>query len=78
MRALQSSWWGWDAGSRCFHWRWPAWYRNTIQDGLEVHFPHGKPSFQSAQRDIRGEAAKKKVIEKLAKMIHRVHRARRR
>jgi hypothetical protein len=68
IRAQRASWWEWDDGSRCFYWRWPGWYMNTIRDGLEVHFPGERPRFRSAQQDIRGEAAKAKVIEKLMKM----------
>jgi hypothetical protein len=45
IRAQRASWWEWDDGSRCFHWRWPGWYTNTIRDGLEVHFPAEKPRF---------------------------------
>jgi hypothetical protein len=70
-RMMESSWWGWDDGSRCFHWRWPKWYRECIRDGLEVHFPGSKPNFKRAQKDIRGEDAKAKVIEKLRKMAER-------
>jgi hypothetical protein len=71
IRAQRASWWEWDDGSRCFHWRWPGWYMNTIRDGLEVHFPGEKPRFRWAQRDIRGEAAKAKVAKKLEKMRKR-------
>jgi hypothetical protein len=74
IRAQRASWWEWDDGSRCFYWRWPGWYINTICDGLEVHFVGEKPRFRLAQRDIRGEAAKAKVIEKLMKMRKRRYR----
>ena len=46
-RALSSSWWVWDMGSRCFPWRWPEFYRSTIQDGLAVwHTAVHKPWFR--------------------------------
>jgi hypothetical protein len=71
IRAQRANWWEWDNGSRCFDWRWPGRYMNTIRNGLEVHFPGEKPRFRSAQRDIRGAAAKVKVTEKLEKMRKR-------
>jgi hypothetical protein len=70
-RAAKTSWWGWDAGSRPFHWRWPTFYQGVIRDGLEVHFQSAPPKYRRAQRDIKDEDIKAKVIAKLKKVRER-------
>jgi hypothetical protein len=37
-RLANSEWWEWSDGSAPAHWRWPKWFRETIQDGLPVWF----------------------------------------
>jgi hypothetical protein len=51
-RAANALWWTWDDGSRPFHWRWPAWYKSTIRDGLKVHFQSSKPTYRKPQREL--------------------------
>jgi hypothetical protein len=38
LRALKSTWWSWEDGSRPFHWRWPEDYQVRIRDGIPVYF----------------------------------------
>jgi hypothetical protein len=66
-RAAKTSWWGWDEGSRPFHWRWPKFYQEVIRDGLKVHFQERPPEYKKPQRDIPDDAMKLKVIKKLMK-----------
>jgi hypothetical protein len=66
-RAAETSWWGWDSGSRPFHWRWPKFYQEVIRDGLKVHFQSAPPKYTKSQRDIPDEAMKMQVIKKLLK-----------
>ena len=68
LRAALSSWWGWDDGSRPFHWRWPEFYRERIRDGLKVHFQNPPPRYQIPQRDVLDPETKAKVVEKLPKV----------
>jgi hypothetical protein len=70
-RAAKCSWWGWDDGSRPFHWRWPTHYQTVIRDGLSVYFQSQPPKYRKAQRDISEADIKKKVIDKLAKVRKR-------
>jgi hypothetical protein len=70
-RSAKSSWWGWDDGSRPFHWRWSSHYQTVIRDGLKVHFQNHPPNYRKAQRDIFDEAIKEKVKKKLAKVRER-------
>jgi hypothetical protein len=35
-RAMETPWWEWTDGSTPFLWRWPAFYLETIRDGLRV------------------------------------------
>jgi hypothetical protein len=66
-RAAETSWWGWDAGSRPFHWRWPSYYHIVIRDGLKVHFKDTPPRYRVGQRDMSDESMKLLVIKKLLK-----------
>jgi hypothetical protein len=70
-RAAKTSWWGWDAGSRPFHWRWPPFYQEVIRDGLKVHFQEPPPKYLKSQRDIRNDDIKLQVIKKLLKVRQR-------
>mmetsp|Transcript_18229 Transcript_18229/g.45121 ORF Transcript_18229/g.45121 Transcript_18229/m.45121 type:complete len:1319 (-) Transcript_18229:2184-6140(-) len=67
-RALNSSWWEWDDGSRPFHWRWPAWYRQTIRDGLKVHLRGKSPTYRSPQKDEKNPQIKEAIKKKLSKV----------
>jgi hypothetical protein len=53
---------------RPFHWRWPTFYQGVIRDGLEVHFQSTPPKYGRAQRDIKDEEVKAKVMAKLTKV----------
>jgi hypothetical protein len=70
-RAARTSWWGWDSGSRPFHWRWPKFYQDVIRDGLKVHFQSAPPKYTRSQRDMPDEAMKLLVIKKLMKARQR-------
>jgi hypothetical protein len=70
-RAAETSWWGWDLGSRPFHWRWPSFYQEVIRDGLKVHFQDTPPKYRKSQRDMSDEAMKLQVIKKLLKARER-------
>ena len=35
--AMKATWWGWDAGSALFFWRWPDAFRKEARDGTPVH-----------------------------------------
>jgi hypothetical protein len=48
-RAAKTSWWGWDEGSRPFHWQWPTFYQEVIRDGLKVHFQERPPEYKKPQ-----------------------------
>jgi hypothetical protein len=65
-RVADSSWWEWDEGSAPLYWRWPAEYRNTIRDGLEIWIRGPKPKFQRPQRPEKDPATRAKVVKKLA------------
>jgi hypothetical protein len=64
----ECSWWGWEAGSRPFHWRWPTFYNEVIRDGLKVHFWEPPPKYHRSQRNISSKAVKLQVIKKLLKV----------
>jgi hypothetical protein len=67
-RALWSTWWGWDDGSRPFHWRWPEEYQERIRDRIKVHLQHDPPCCHVPQRDTKDPDTKAKVIGKLSKV----------
>jgi len=70
-RAADSSWFGWDDGSRPFHWRWPLFYQSTIRDGLRVHFHSPKPEYTTAQQDTKDTAIKSLMTQKLEAVVAR-------
>jgi hypothetical protein len=72
-RAANSSWFKWEDGSRPFHWRWPEFYQQVIQDGLKVHFTSAKPSYKKSQKGTRDKATRAKIIRKLEKVRARRH-----
>jgi hypothetical protein len=67
-RAAWSTWWGWDDGSRPFHWRWPEEDHERIRDGIKVHLQHDPPCYRVPQRDTKDPDIKAKVIGKLTKV----------
>jgi hypothetical protein len=70
-RAARSSWWGWDDGSRPFHWRWPKWYARVIRDGLPVHFRGQKPTYRKPQRDAKDGVTRDRMKRKLSAVRER-------
>jgi hypothetical protein len=70
-RAAKTTWWGWECGSRPFHWRWPKFYQEVIRDGLKVHFQDIPPKYKKSQRDMPNEAMKLQAIKKLLKARER-------
>jgi hypothetical protein len=70
-RAAKTSWWGWEAGSCPFHWRWPPFYQEVIRDGLKVHFQEPPTKYRRSQQDIDDAAIKLQVIKKLMKVRER-------
>jgi hypothetical protein len=70
-RLADSSWWEWDEGSAPLYWRWPAEYRTTIRDGLEIWMCGPKPKYQKAQRPEKDRDTHAKVVKKLDKVRKR-------
>ena len=62
---------GWDAGVDPVDWGWPTFYQGVIRGGLKVNFQSSPPKYRRAQRDIKDEEVKAKVIEKLTKVRER-------
>jgi hypothetical protein len=70
-RAANSAWFGWEDGSRPFHWRWPEFYQRIIRDGLEVFFVSKKPEFKRPQAGTHCPDMKEKMRCKLDKVRKR-------
>jgi hypothetical protein len=70
-RAANASWWTWDDGSCPLHWRWPAWYKNTIRDGLKVHFQSSKRTYRKPQRDAPDGATRERMRDQPDKVRKR-------
>lgn len=66
-RASKATWWNWDDGSRPFHWRWPAEYRDRIRDGIPVFFQHQFNHYRVPQKDEKDPALKAQLTQKLQK-----------
>lgn len=49
-RAINSSWWEWDNGSRLFFWRWPAEVLDEVRDGTKPFFRRDPPCWVKPQR----------------------------
>jgi hypothetical protein len=67
-RTGSSSWWNWDDGTRPLHWRWPAFYVQTIRNGLPVHFKSTKPKSLQPQQGTKDEVLKSQVCDKIRKI----------
>jgi hypothetical protein len=72
-RALKSTWWSWEDGSRPFHWRWPEDYQVRIRDGIPVYFVTAPPIYLKPQRDEKDPPVKRQVTAKLAKARERCY-----
>jgi hypothetical protein len=70
-RAAKTSWWGWECGSRPFHWRWPKFYEEIIRDGLKLHFKETPPRYKRSQQDIPENRMKLQFVKKLMKARER-------
>ena len=64
-RTAEASWWTWDAGSACLHWNWPAFYRETIRDGMSVLFKQAPPRYFKPQKDEPDLSIKRQMTEKI-------------
>jgi hypothetical protein len=64
-RAATASWWTWDTGSRCLHWKWPIFYQMVIRDGLDVLLIQSPTPYLRAQRGEADGTIRKQVMEKL-------------
>ena len=70
-RAADSSWWQWDAGSRCFFWRWPEDYMIPIRDGVEPWIFGELPKYTRAQRGEKNPQQRARMVEKLSTVLRR-------
>ncbi len=70
-RAMWSSWWDWDAGSRPFFWRWPPDSQELMRDGMMVYFVDKAPVYVEGQPRDRDPESKALTEEKLQKVIDR-------
>jgi hypothetical protein len=65
-RAMETTWWEWTNGSTPFFWRWPAFYLETIRDGLRVWFDDKEvPCNKLPQRREHDEDVRRKMRGKL-------------
>ena len=65
-RAMETTWWEWTDGSTPFFWRWPAFYLETIRDGLRVWFDDKEvPCNKLPQRREHDEDVRRKMRGKL-------------
>jgi hypothetical protein len=62
---MSSSWWGWDAGSTLFFWRWPKEFRKEARDGTHVRISGMIPKYRQPQRMVQAYLYKDKILAKL-------------
>lgn len=67
-RGSDSSWWRWDAGSRCHFWRWPDEFREAVRDGQAHWLVSELPKFRRPQRKPVDEERLGKEAEKINKV----------
>ena len=67
-RIADSTWWEWDAGSWCAHWKWPFWYQGVIRDGLPVRFWYTPDRWRRPQRRANTQEMHEASIKKLQKV----------
>ena len=67
-RVANSTWWEWNDGSRCMHWLWPEWYRETIRDGLKVWFNKRPARWRQPQKGGKTPAEHEFMKKKLKKV----------
>jgi hypothetical protein len=48
---MRASWWGWDAGSSLFFWRWPSEFRKEARDGTPVRISGSLPMYCKLQQE---------------------------
>ena len=65
-RAMGSSWWEWDAGSRPFFWRWHGDYFQQIRDGVPPMF------VEEPQRWVRPQQCEAKTKQMVQKKLDNV------
>jgi hypothetical protein len=64
-KGMSSSWWGWDAGSTLFLWRWPKEFRKEARDGTHVRVSGMLPKYRQPQRMVQADLYKDKILAKL-------------
>ena len=68
-KAEQASFWEWDLGSALFFWRWPEHYQDIARKGIAPMFDSAPPRSKERQLKYHDEAIRKKVREKLDKVL---------
>jgi hypothetical protein len=64
-RGMLSSWWGWDAGSTLFFWRWPKEFCKEARDGTNVQISGMLPKYRQPQWMVQVDLYKDKILAKL-------------
>mmetsp|Transcript_10704 Transcript_10704/g.15095 ORF Transcript_10704/g.15095 Transcript_10704/m.15095 type:complete len:216 (-) Transcript_10704:808-1455(-) len=67
-RAERSTWWNRNAGSRPFFWRWPAYYRSRIRDGVPISLCGQLPNHQTRQQHVHDPTHFRLIQEKVDKL----------
>ena len=62
-------WWKWNEGSSIFFWRWPRWYQDKAREGHPPMFIGPTPTSKTPQPHITDESIRKKVREKVEKVM---------
>lgn len=70
---MATSWWNWDCGSAPFFWRWPAFYLESVRDGLDIWKKEGiaKLRNRKRQRSEKDEDIRRRMRKKLGKVRNR-------
>jgi hypothetical protein len=64
-RAMGASWWGWDAGSALFFWRWPKEFCGKARNGTPVHIAGQLPWYCQPQRLPGDSFFPKRLFDKI-------------
>jgi hypothetical protein len=70
-RADGASWWDWDIGSALLFWRWPEDYQRESWEGVAPWFVGELPTSKSPQPAYEDEEVRRKVSDKLQKVLDR-------
>jgi hypothetical protein len=64
-RGMRASWWGWDAGSALFFWRWPKEFLKEARGRTPVRISGMLPKYRKPQQAERDPLKRTKIEEKL-------------